>query len=545
MEHSVWTSALMDGCVYHNIIIMGEHVKFRVLLDHIVKKVSFPHIPQTIQELAKGVQEAFGISEDISIQYKDTEFDDFFTLTSTDDLKDKDTLKIICVSPPTLVLTTIERDTSTPNDQLLEMSQSSTSAASDDTIILPPSPTPSRLHQPWPKEFPVPAFSYTTEMALQQGMIEYLKDGTLLCHSKCYPRLKTNILECLAEAMYTYTAYANDAERSAVTAALIKKYPCLQEPGSFNGQYGWQQSLKYKVSNYRTKLRAHGVPEVMINTLKHKSSDKPAKGVKKAKKCEVNYCPPIPTGETPDSLEIIRLQLISETKKKNNDQLINDLMSQTFSMRRQEIVSQGPSVATLLDRWPALFGVSQICQEFQRLTGISLEPTFIRELDKHTAKMLSLFNTKGGALGERMKSLIMELVQNQTSTVEKRRETVLRCLIEYVGEKQEDMICTYQNTEDTDLLNQLSNYPMKIYMCEETYGIVIDGHPIIKGLATLTKACCLLIGIVYALDLKYPQNLMHTFETFQRLFIGLNPLRPKPSTRYANFVKSCTRRISK
>uniref|UniRef100_A0A8C5HUA8 PB1 domain-containing protein n=1 Tax=Gouania willdenowi TaxID=441366 RepID=A0A8C5HUA8_GOUWI len=333
------------------IATMDTHVRFRVLLDHIVKKVSFPEMP-TLQELIKGVQETFAISEDISLQYKDTDFDDFFTLTSTDDLKDKDTLKIIYVEPPTLILSNINCD-STLNSSLVEMafeksSQCSSSAESDDTVILPPPHPTTPMHQPWPREFPLPCFSYTTEMALKQGMIEYEKDGTLPCHNKCFPHLKTNILECLADAMYTYTAYANDTQRYAVAEALVNKYPCLREPGSFNGLYGWQQSLKYKVGNYRTKLRALGVPEVMINTLKQKSSDKQAKNVKKAKKCESNYFPPVPAWETPESLEITRVQLLAETKKKNNDQVINDLMSQTFSLRRQEVLSEGSNVATLL-----------------------------------------------------------------------------------------------------------------------------------------------------------------------------------------------------
>lgn len=67
------------------------------------------------------------------------------------------------------------------------------------------------------------------------------------------PRVKSDILERLAEAMFSYTAYPNDAQRSVVAQALVEKHPCLKEPGSFNGTYGWQQSLKYKCGNYRTK----------------------------------------------------------------------------------------------------------------------------------------------------------------------------------------------------------------------------------------------------------------------------------------------------
>lgn len=49
--------------------------------------------------------------------------------------------------------------------------------------------------------------------------------------------------------------------------------------------------------------------------------------------------------------------------------------------------------------------------EFGRINDIPLEPTFMSQLDKYTPKMLSLFNAKGGAAGQRIKSLMLELIQ--------------------------------------------------------------------------------------------------------------------------------------
>lgn len=347
---------------------MTEAVKFRVILDHEIKKLCLPGIPHTVQELEAAVKQAFGIPVDISLQHKDPDFDDFITLSSTDDLKDKDTLKIVYV-PPTIIVTTVDESelsectfsNSVADDESLPSTSSeSVSPDSDYTVILPPcSPG---MHKPWPAEFPIPKFAYNTEIALQKGNENYLRDGSLLCKEKFFPGLKSNILECLAEAIFAYTPYPNDAQRCAVAEALIKEHPCLKEPGSFNGLYGWQQSLKYKAGNYRSKLRAHGVPELKINSLKHKSPEdkKPAKNVKKARKAEVNYLPPHPEGETDESLESVRLELISESKKKINARVINEMMSRTFSSRRQEIVGQTPSVAELLERWPALFEESQV-----------------------------------------------------------------------------------------------------------------------------------------------------------------------------------------
>ncbi|XP_039509454.1 uncharacterized protein LOC120464175 [Pimephales promelas] len=213
-------------------------------------------------------------------------------------------------------------------------------------------------------------------------------------------------------------------------------------------------------------------------------------------------------------------------------------MSRTFSLRRQDIVGQAPSVADLLERWPALFEPSQICEEFLRINGISLESTFMSQLDRQTPKLLSLFNAKGGAVGQRIKSQMMTLIQDPSASVEKRREVVLRCLIEYMGERQEDLISVHHNRAETEVHAELGSCPLKIYMCHhpDTIGIMIEGQPVVRGVPNLSKACCLLLGLTYALDLKYPSKLVYTFEIYQRLFVGLDPMRPKPSSKYANLL---------
>ena len=162
-------------------------------------------------------------------------------------------------------------------------------------------------------------------------------------------------------AMFSYTAYPNDAKRSAVAQALIEKHPCLKEPGSFNGIYGWQQSQKYKFGNYRTKRKALGSPELLINSMKHRMGDdgKPAKNIKKQKRAEVNYLPPHPSGESEATLENVRLDLI-EASKKRDYKSINDMMARTYSWRRMEVVAQSPDVAEFKERWPALFEPFQV-----------------------------------------------------------------------------------------------------------------------------------------------------------------------------------------
>lgn len=334
---------------------MEPTVRFRVLIDHEVKKLTLKSgIPSTVDELVAAIQEQFAITTEISVQYKDEEFDDFFTLTTAKELKDKDTLKVVYV-PLNITLTVVPQESTPDTSSVCSLSESVTHSDSDDTVIL--SPSPSERQNPWPAVFPIPTFSHNTELALSQGNEIYLRDGTLLTS----PSVKADILERLAEAMFCYTAYPNDAQRSAVAQALTEKHPCLKEPGSFNGIYGWQQSLKYKCGNYRTKRKALGSPELLINSMKYKMGDdrKPAKNIKKPKRAEVNYLPQHPSGETDSSLEIVRLDLI-EASKKRDVKSINDMMARTYSLRRMEVVAQSPDVAKFKERWPALFEPFQV-----------------------------------------------------------------------------------------------------------------------------------------------------------------------------------------
>uniref|UniRef100_A0A3B4X5Z9 PB1 domain-containing protein n=1 Tax=Seriola lalandi dorsalis TaxID=1841481 RepID=A0A3B4X5Z9_SERLL len=334
---------------------MQHAVRFRVIINHDIKKITFQNgLPSSVEDMMEVLKQAFSITTDIGLQYKDTDFDDFFTLTSTADLKDKDTLKVVHV-PPGIIMTTVPQECK-PDTSDMSSVDELLSLDSQDSLI--PSPPPTERQNLWPAIFPIPSFSYNTEMALRQGNEKFLKDGTPLTS----PSVKSDILERLAEAMFSYTAYPNDPQRAAVAQALIEKHPCLREPGSFNGCYGWQQSLKYKCANYRSKLKAHGNPELLINTMKHKQEGdrKPAKNIKKPRKSEVNYLPPHPAGETDDSLETVRLELVAVSRTKDNAHMINDMMSRTYSCRRREVVGQSMQVAEFKERWPALFDPLQV-----------------------------------------------------------------------------------------------------------------------------------------------------------------------------------------
>ncbi|XP_069581897.1 uncharacterized protein [Brachyistius frenatus] len=417
-----------------------------------------------------------------------------------------------------------ERNPDTSSVSSVDVLLSVDHRTSQDHLI--PSPPPTERQNLWPAVFPIPTFSYNTEMALRQGNEKFLKDGTPLT----VPSVKSDILERLAESMFSYTAYPNDPQRAAVARALIEKHPCLREPGSFNGCYGWQQSLRYKCVNYRSKLKAHGNPELMRNTSKHKldGDKKPAKNIKRPRKSEVNYLPD-------DSPERVRLELIATSRTKDNAQVLKDMMSRTDSCRRREVVGQSVQVAEFKERWPVLFHPTHINEEFRRCNTIPLESTFICQLDHYMPKFLDLFSSKGGAVGQRMKSVHgADTGEDPDSSVVKKRDVTLRCLIEYVGESVQDLVSDYSKTAEDKMQKDLETQSMRIYVCHQpdAVGIIIDGSPVLTGLDNLSRACCLLLGLTYALNLDYPPKLAKTFEVFQRLFVGLDTLQPKLTSKY-------------
>lgn len=50
-------------------------------------------------------------------------------------------------------------------------------------------------------------------------------------------------------------------------------------------------------------------------------------------------------------------------------------------------------------------------EEFRRCAAVPLESVFMSQLDKYTPDLLDLFSAKGGAVGQRIKNLLMELIQ--------------------------------------------------------------------------------------------------------------------------------------
>nr|XP_020483649.1 uncharacterized protein LOC109978764 isoform X2 [Labrus bergylta]XP_020516972.1 uncharacterized protein LOC110006084 isoform X2 [Labrus bergylta] len=315
--------------------------------------------------------------------------------------------------------------------------------------------TPERT-QRWPDVCPVPAFSYEVELILVEGNLNHERTGKTLKLSRGQ---KHDILETLASKMHSFKAYPSDKDISVVAEALVTTHPCLKEPGTQTGWYGWKNSLKFKMGNFCTKLSRAGYSEVAVNSGKRSRNNpdkqSPHTDIKRPKRAEVNFLPNFPKGEDGSSLERQRLQIVDEViRTDKNLPLIAKLMQTTFSLRRKEVINDDLPVGEIL--------------EFHRITNINLKNHFYSELDRHVPRLQSLFRKKAartGKVSEVLDQLFNTYDRQEQVDVNVLRAAVLRALPTYLHEDDSGFLKLWDALSDE---LQIDNIPVGLLLISAT-----------------------------------------------------------------------------
>ncbi len=151
----------------------------------------------------------------------------------------------------------------------------------------------------WPAVFIIPTFRHDIAFKIQAGDKKFEEDGSLMVVTK---DVKADVLEKLASKIFSYTAYPTCSQLKAVAQALVERHPSLKEPGSASGFYGWRISLKFKMGNFRQKLRTAGFPELSVNGDRStKDLGGRKRKLKKPRRSETDFLPVLPKGMTVSS----------------------------------------------------------------------------------------------------------------------------------------------------------------------------------------------------------------------------------------------------
>ncbi|XP_071343618.1 uncharacterized protein [Trachinotus anak] len=208
-------------------------------------------------------------------------------------------------------------------------------------------------------------------------------------------------------------------------------------------------------------------------------------------------------------------------------------MAKTFAYRRQEVVRDKPMIAEFKIRWPGLFTVAEVEAEFVRIRIAPLFSKFLAQLDQHSAQLIKVFKKKGGSAGRKISLNLVPIAQNET--VEKKRECILRALCIYLNEDLNILFKEYLDSDATAVQRELERLIFGIYSVSveggdattppADVGIVIEGVEVLPDLGDVASACALLMGVIYALNLSYPQELKAFFEVLQKFFLQLDDCR--------------------
>uniref|UniRef100_A0A9J7ZUW5 Uncharacterized protein n=1 Tax=Cyprinus carpio carpio TaxID=630221 RepID=A0A9J7ZUW5_CYPCA len=489
-----------------------------------IRRVELPERPASVDHLKSFLSETLQLKSGFSLQFEDPDFNN--ELCNLNDIKElpapKATLKVLWEASPPL--------DSTDTSSVSSLDTASMTSCQND-VQSPESSVSRNLRsvEQWPSTFNIPAFSLDVELRLRKANEIYQQTKKPLN----VPRdMKCEILDKIVQAIFEIKAYPDAYEVQSVASALVQKHPCLAEPGKRTGWDGWVMSIKFKLGNYRAKLREAGCSEVSVNT-KRKSHEGVTATIKKPKRAEVNFLPDHPEGQTDDSLEEVRLIMIDEMKKKRIDSaLIQQKMQETFSLRRKEVVEIQPLVEEIRERWPALFLKDEICMEFFRISNVDLLEKFNMSLEKYTTPLLKLYRKRTDAFGEEMKTLLDKLDEQVSDITTHRKITALKGLPIFLREKPACFLkmCLDTDPEDhstkgvkigiltvvEDDVAAVTSLPTVINLA-----IILEEAIVLQDITDLPAAFAYLFGLLYALNMEYPKELKYTFEVIQKIFMDL------------------------
>ncbi|TWW78148.1 hypothetical protein D4764_11G0002690 [Takifugu flavidus] len=137
---------------------------------------------------------------------------------------------------------------------------------------------------------------------------------------------------------------------------------------------------------------------------------------------------------------------------------------------------------------------------------VHLESKFMSKLDEYTSGLMKLFHSKGGTMGLKLQAILLKAPTNPSISMT--RDVVIRCLMVYLGESTDQLL---KEMLMKTLLQDLAMQKMKICSIRtdtsDDVGIGIEGIKVLTALGTFPRACSMFVGLNYAVNLAYPNEL--------------------------------------
>ncbi|KAJ8393736.1 hypothetical protein AAFF_G00057890 [Aldrovandia affinis] len=117
--------------------------------------------------------------------------------------------------------------------------------------------------------------------------------------------------------------------------------------------------------------------------------------------------------------------------------------------------------------------------------------------------------------------------QSECDDIDTKRECILKSLVIYLNEDPDSFFKEYLDSAAEDAERDIK--VMGIYTIRrdgnekpEDVGIVIEGIKVLNNFGSVIMGFIMLFGLIYALDLSFPDNLKYTFEFFQKIIMNLD-----------------------
>ncbi|XP_039520036.1 uncharacterized protein LOC120473991 isoform X1 [Pimephales promelas] len=220
-------------------------------------------------------------------------------------------------------------------------------------------------------------------------------------------------------------------------------------------------------------------------------------------------------------------------KKDLDHQQIDNLMSDTFSKRRKEIVGDQPLIGDVMARWPAMFCERQVRAEFKRVVSTDLLESFLDGLDDLAPRLLEVYEAATKSAKKPALKAILDCLKKD-DTNERRRTAALLGLPHYLREEPSDIIrmCdahgeTLAEAMEGVQLGLLIGYegdnqdafPHEIF----NVAVVVEETVVLHNFKDVPSSFAMLLGIIYCVNLEYPQAMKYSFEFLQRVVMKIKP----------------------